>query len=178
MALETETGAPLLVTAAARAHLEAHPTVWSVLSEAAARLNVPEDVNLRAFEVPFGRPLQLATKLAAPQVDLDTPTHFALRANRAHPSRVTQETPTTWDSSVVIWIRRSNPNSPLELASAFIGTLSPLEPWDPHLKTRAEFEISLEHWSRHALVHDSSIMQPPFTSTWREILRQAQSPFV
>lgn len=111
-------------------HLEAHPTVWFVHGEAAARVGVPEDVNGRAFEVPLGRPLQLTTKLAAPPVDLDTPTHFAVRANRAHPSRVTQETPTTWDSLVVIWIRRSHPNSSLELASAFIGTLSPLEPWE------------------------------------------------
>jgi hypothetical protein len=178
MALPTATGAPLLVTSAARAHLEAHPSVSSVLDEAVGKLTLPEAENVRAFEVDLHRPLQRATLLPAPTVDLDTPASFAVRVNRAHPSRVTEEEATTWDSTVVMWVHRSDASAPFELATAFIGKLGPLEPWDPLLRSEAEFQIALGFWCRYALVFDGQIMQPAFTSSWGEILRQAQSPFL
>ena len=86
--------------------------------------------------------------------------------------------PTTWDSQVVVWVRRSDANSTFELATAFIGKLAPLEPWDPRLASQAEFERALAFWSRSALVHDPQIMEPVFTSSWSEILRQSESTYV
>jgi len=124
ISLTTATGAPLLVTSAAQAHLEAHPTVLGVLTEAVARLTLPEAENVRAVEIELGRPLERATLLPAPSLELDTSASFALRRNRAHPSRVTEETPTTWDSAVVIWVKRANAGAPFELATAFIGKLA------------------------------------------------------
>jgi hypothetical protein len=177
-ALTTATGVPLLITSAVRAHLVAHPTVWPVLAEAVARLTLPETENLCAVEIDLGRPLQRASLLPAPSLGLDTLASFALRHNRAHPSRVTEEAPTSWDSTVVIWVKRAAASAPFELATAFIGKLGPLEPWDPHLASRADFQIALDFWSRNALVHDAQIMQSIFISSWGEILRKAQSPFL
>src|SRR5690242_15079037 len=107
-ALLTATGEPLLITSAARAHLQAHPTVWPVLAEAVARLTPPAVDQPRAFEIDLQRPLELATLLPTPPIDIDTPVSFAVRINRAHASRVTDETPTVWDSSVVIAVKRSD----------------------------------------------------------------------
>ena len=176
--LETATGSSLHVTSAARDHLKAHPTVWDVLGEAVAQVTLPELDNVCAFEIDLGRPLARATLLPAPPIDLDMPASFAVRVNREHPSRVTEETATTWDSTVVVWVRRSDAAAPFELATAFIGRLGPLEPWDPHLKSQADFQVALDFWCRHALVHDGQVMQPVFTSSWGEILREAQSPFL
>jgi hypothetical protein len=149
-----------------------------VLREAAARLSLPEVDRPCPLGVDLRRPLQLASLLPAPTIDLDTPGNFAVRLNRAHPSRVTDETPTVWDSTVVLWVKPSNGNSRVELASAFIGELAPLEPWAPQLPTRPEFQIALDFWCRNALVYDSQVMQPMFATTWRQVLREAQSPFV
>jgi hypothetical protein len=102
-ALVTATGEPLVITSAARSHLRAHPSVWSVLGEAVARLSLPEVDGLSAFEVDLQRPLQLATLLPTRPIDVGTSATFAVRVNRAHPSRVTHETPTVWHSTVVLW---------------------------------------------------------------------------
>jgi len=177
-ALVTATGEPLLITSVARAHLQAHPGVWSVLGEAVTRLTLPEVDRLSAFEVDLQRPLQLNTLLPAPTIDLDTSAMFAVRVNRAHPSRVTDETPTLWDSTIVLWVKPRDQSSAVELATAFIGKLAPLEPWAPQLAAQPDFQIALDFWCRHALVYDSQVMQPIVTTTWRQILRQAQSPFV
>jgi len=174
-ALVTATGAQLLIPLTTRAHLMAHPTVWPVLGEAVARVALPETENACSVEIDLGRRLQRSTLLPAPILDLHTATSFALRHNRAYPSRVTEEAPTTWDSTVVLRVRRTDASSPFELATAYIGALSPLEPWDPHIASQADFQIALDFWSRHGLVYDDQVMQPVFISNWGEILRKARS---
>jgi hypothetical protein len=178
LTLPTASGAGVRITSDARAHLEAHPTVWRVLREAVARITLPESANVSASEIDLGRPLELATLLPAPALDLDTPASFAVRQNRAHPSRVTEETPTTWESTVVVHVSRATADAPFELATAFIGKLAPLEPWDQRLTSPEALRTALEFWSRHALVYDSSFMGPIITSSWSHILRTAGSPFV
>jgi hypothetical protein len=177
-ALVAASGEPLVITPAAVAHLEAHPTVWAVLEEAVAQVKLPASGSTYAVEVDLGRPLERAGCVPVERIRLDTPATFARRANRAHPSRVVEGESTVWDSTVVIRAQRPQPGAPFELGTAYIGKLAPLEPWDPALTTQAAFDAALDFWSRHALVHDPRVMQSAFGSTWQAILRQAQSPFL
>jgi len=151
--------------------LKAQPEVLRCLEYAIADVVLPEDGSDLGVEVDMGEPIAKNRLIRVGSVGYDETCDFAFRAGRRKPSRVTIAQPTEDASTVVIWASRNTKGDPKSyvLRTAYIGTLSPREPW----ACRDEGELcekSFPFWSEHALAYDSATMSRIFRASWREVI--------
>jgi hypothetical protein len=167
----TACGGTIAIPAKAQAHLLAHPDVSAHLGAAIAKIRLPVSDFLRA-EVDMGRIIGPNGRISTPVISLDDPALFALRLGRDKPSRVAPldtTGPNTTYLSVLAFPSRSS-HRQYVCATAWIGRLAEKEPWDPQIRSESERIACLAFWSSHALIYDSTVMSPPFSSTWRQVI--------
>jgi len=124
-------------------------------------------------EVDMGRELGESGAVHTEPVKLDKKTTFAFRVGREGPTRVVpQGTPSEIVSTITVVAKPIEGSQEWELLTAYVGKLTPREPWDRGLQTQEEKKEALDFWSQYALVHDSEVMGPIFSSTWEEELKK------
>lgn len=166
----TRDGGRILVSPPAKLHLAAHPEVGAVIEEAVSRIKLPSDRTEIWTEIEMSRIVGVSGCVEARRIRETDLTTFAWRKERKHPSRVAVGAEGRPVSTVVV---RALPTANLWiylLATAYVGTKAPLEPWDPELKTAQEKDESLDFWCTHALVYNHAVMGLPFQFSWYEIL--------
>lgn len=166
----TKCGGMILVSTNTALHLQAHPEVFDLLTEAIGQIKLPNDGSRLAVEVDLGRILGRSGCVATPVITNQTRATFAKRVNRPFPSRVAIGAVGLEISHVVIIAKPSDRPGVYDLITAYVGDLAPKEPWDPTLTTEVERAASLAFWTSHALVYDQTIMGPPIVSTWDAVL--------
>ncbi|MDQ7814267.1 MAG: hypothetical protein RDU25_00460 [Patescibacteria group bacterium] len=164
-------GRTILVPQFATEMLKAQPEVLACLEYAIADVVLPEDGSDLGVEVDMGEPIAKNRLIRVGNVGYDETCDFAFRSGRHKPSRVTMVEPTEDVSTVVIWANRNVKGDPKSyvLRTAYIGTLSPREPW----ACRNEEELcekSFPFWTGHALAYDPATMSPIFRTSWREVI--------
>jgi len=173
-AYATKNGELIHVTRIGAEHLAAHPTVIPLLDEAMPLIELPSDGSKLVSQVDLKRPLEEKSLITTPDIGLDGEDWFAVRSNRQGASRVTMEKPTEMISTVVIaaWPPVAEPTKYI-LRTAYIGTISPQEPWNA--MGEEVQKKSIEFWTTHAMVHSPETMGEPFRSTWRKVLAEAEA---
>ena len=155
----TANGITVIAPKAAQQHLEAHPETKGILAEAIGKISIASPATnngMQTIEVDMGRIMGRSGRIATPAILPSQETLFAHRVGRSGPSRIAIVFPSHEDATVYV------------LATAWVGTASQKEPWDPYF--RIDRKACLEYWCEHALVYDASIMGAPFTSTWDDVL--------
>lgn len=151
--------------------LKAQPEVLRYLEYAIADVALPDDGSNLGVEVDMGEPIAKNRLIRVGSVGYDETCDFAFRSGRRKPSRVTIAQPTEDTSTIVIWASRNTKGDPKSyvLRTAYIGTLSPREPW----ACRDEGELcekSFPFWSEHALAYDPATMSSIFRTSWRGVI--------
>jgi len=174
--LDTTCGGRLVLPSYVIEHLRAHPEVLDLLEELGELLELPRDGSLVLRTVDFGRVIGRSGAVETAEVGLDEPAMFAQRVGRTLPSRVEQglEGPEVATLVVVAGaMPRQEEAGVYRLYTCYIGAeVAPKEPNDPTLtRGSKEFDQALAWWRSHALVYaEDSGWEPPFVSTWREVL--------
>ena len=168
----TANGITVIAPKAAQQHLEAHPETKGILAEAIGKISIASPATnngMQTIEVDMGRIMGRSGRIATPAILPSQETLFAHRVGRSGPSRIAIESQGEETSVVSICVFPSHEDATVYvLATAWVGTASQKEPWDPYF--RIDRKACLEYWCEHALVYDASIMGAPFTSTWDDVL--------
>jgi len=161
----------IVISQKAISHLEAHPGVMMVLPEAIGRARLPAE-SFVEMEVDLGRVLGRASRVRTEPCDLTTQILFASRTGRDKPSRVAPMGSIGEETTSVVVIARQSRDDPQTyiLVTAWLGKLARREPWDPMIKTEADYQDCLRFWCSNALIHDSEVMGEIFTSSWEEVI--------
>jgi hypothetical protein len=155
----------VIVTKSGVHHMIAHPIEDNILHEAFGLLTLSRmDNKFWKGTVDLGRIVGLEGRVAVPTVGVDEPTTFAHRHNRKRASHCSvaeaQET-----SQITVVLRRGSNTNNAFFVSAWCGTAADKEP------TNLNDRVPLDFWCNNALIwNDRSFYEPPFTSTWREVL--------
>ena len=141
-----------------KGHWNQHTAVTKKLfQEAISKIDINElenkDVIVKAIDL--GRTIGKCT--CVPTSDKDT-IYMAKRINRIG------ETPMVLDrepidcSSIVVILEKEDDK--YVVLTTFIGSLSPMEPWDPKLNGDEEkIKEAIEFWKTHALIYESSVVE-------------------
>lgn len=131
-------------------HISGHPTVLAVLKEALLRIHSLSRERIYE-EVEFGR-------VVGDSMCVDTSAHdviiHAQRQNRNGLTRFVKFRPAEPCSTVVVILARETEEKYV-LRTAFIGKMTPAEPWD-----EASTEDSISFWRSHALIWDEANIVP------------------
>ena len=175
--LQTACGCQMFIPPKAQAHLQAHPEVSDILSEAIGRLVLPNRAGFVEAEVDMGRPVGRAGLVKTPLCDADSPMLFAQRVGRAAPSRVVPSDTLGEETAKVVIVAMPSRDQAgaYALVTAWVGTLACKEPWDRNIKTPQQYQDCLQFWCAHALIHDPEIMGSVFESTWEEVMNGIRS---
>lgn len=166
----TKDGRTITVTEETKEHLKAHPEVESILEEVLLNVELPQDKSVFGKEIDMGRIVGKSGCVKTQKFSsLDT-LMFAQRGNRSKPSRVVIDMQGDDTSTVVIWAKYSEEENAYVLCTAYVGRMSPVEPWDKSLETETQKQESLDFWCEHALVYQKEVMEEPFPSSWEKIL--------
>ena len=175
--LHTQCGGTIGLNVRSRKHLRAHPEVMPLLPEAISQLVLPRGgVRLEA-EVNFKRPIGAATLIEVPYSSPSQWVTFAQRSHRVGPSRITAtDSPTTIQTLVVVADASATQANHYRLVTAYIGILTPPEPWDIRLNDAARTD-ALEFWCRHAIVYNPApgVMAEMFVDTWASVLARGRA---
>ena len=119
--------AQIVVLTETQKHLAAHPEVLTFLSEAVAKLPLPDGIHNIETEIDLGRIIGKSTCVRTPMIDPKEQTTFATRKNREHASRVIVDVNGEESSKIVI-IARPDYEDKLSyyLITAFIGNMAPM----------------------------------------------------
>ena len=168
--LQTERGGTVVISDDTQRHLEAHPGIIDLLTEAIIKIKLPTMPQQLQLQVDLGRIVGKSSLLETPQTTATTPFWFAKRQGRLGPSRVIPDIGPA-ETSVISIIANAITSDRYELVSAWYGGMAPKEPWDPDLADDPlSFQESLNFWSGHALVHNPEVMDEPFETTWEDII--------
>jgi|SRR5476651_72382 len=155
----------VVVTKSGSDHMIAHPIADHILHEAFGLLNISRmDKQFWKGTVDLGRIVGIEGRVTVPTVGVDDPTTFAHRHNRKRASHCViaegQET-----SHITLVLRRGTNSNGMFFVSAWCGTSADMEP------RNLNDHVHLDFWCNNALIwNDQSFNEPPFTSTWREVL--------
>ena len=157
----------LIVSGETLKHLQTHKSVLQYLEEAAAKINV--DGGFFRQEIDLGKPLSESGEVYdETPITPTTKTTFAYRQGRHGATRVVPAgTPSGVATSISI-IAYPETDGSYVLITAFIGSLTPREPWDKNMKTDEEKQGALDFWCSCSLVHNPETMGAIFESTWEE----------
>ncbi len=133
-------------------HLKDHPDVLGILPEALAKIST-DGRDFLIEEVIFDR--IIGETICVP-TGFEDEIVFAKRPNRFGYTRFVKNREAIPTKSVVIILKKAEGNQYV-LITAFIGSLSPAEPWDTrNFKKFGNFKKaqkeSLDFWNTHALV--------------------------
>jgi hypothetical protein len=168
--LQTDRGGTVVISDDTQRHLEAHPGIIDLLTEAIIKIKLPTMPQQLQLQVDLGRIVGKSSLLETPQTTATTPFWFAKRQGRLGPSRVIPDIGPA-ETSVISIIANAITSDRYELVSAWYGGMAPKEPWDPDLADDPlSFQESLNFWSGHALVHNPEVMDEPFETTWEDII--------
>lgn len=165
-------------------HLAAHPDVSDLLPEAISKMVIGDEEDKVQQAVEMGRVVGRAGIVDTLDVTLDTPIHFAFRAERPNPTPVVLEGEGKESSTVAVSVYFHKESGQWRLITAFIGVPAPNEPFryfDKNswfYKNEARFKLCLDFWMKHALVYEPEISGEPFESTWRAELEKAEKKFL
>ena len=168
---KTKCGGIINVSGRTEAHLKAHPEVINLLDSAIKMINLPTIAQMYEGVIDMGRIIG-RSRLAktAPYKNGDK-FYFALRTNRALPSRVVSADNIGEETTkIAIIAKPRGEGRNYELITAWIGELAKKEPWDSNFSNIEEFKESLNFWNTFALIHDPKVMGDMFASSWRKIL--------
>jgi len=172
MKLQTQCGGTVLVPETTQDHLRAHPEMeesdWSLLREVIDKVTLPRH-GLLETEVEMSRIVGKSGRVSTTLIHWTDKTTFAQRIGRDKPSRVVISEKSDCTTVVVI-AKPTGVDGEYELATAWIGTRAPLEPWDSKLVDDKEYYASLGFWCREAIIYDPTVMGQVFTSTWKEVI--------
>ncbi len=150
--------------------MQAQPEVLRVLEEAIARIELPRDGSELGVEVEMEEPLAKNRLIQVSPVGYDEMCDFAFRVGRYKPSRVARAEPDEVVSTVVLRaVKNMKADGTYVLRTAYIGTLSPREPWACNDEGELS-EKSFPFWSGHALAYDQATMSRTFRASWREVI--------
>lgn len=158
-------GSTVEITPKAKAHMEAHPEVANLLAEAIGKTHL----NPRQFveaEVELGRTIGQSDLIGSPRQASSSIMHFAVRKGREKPTRVIPATTIGPDTSTMVVIAKCVSNKRYHLVTSWIGRLAKKEPWDPNIRSEADFRESLEFWCTKGLAYNPETMGPIYESTW------------
>ncbi len=176
--ISTKGGDWMVIPESTQEHLQAHPEVAELLEGALKKITLPKGVPIYLGEIDMGRELGESGAVHTAPVKPDEETTFAFRIGREGPTRVVhQGTQSEIASTVVIVAKPTEDFQEWELLTAYVGKLTPREPWDPGLQTDEEKSEALNFWSQYALVHDPEVMGEIFVSTWEEVLKICGAKF-
>jgi hypothetical protein len=171
-AYPTKDGGKIILNAGTKEHLTAHPEAARYIQEAFALVELPQNGSELSLDVDLHRPLGRSGCLVVPEAGLDDVAQFAFRTARRGASRIViPEGELPMVSTLAIKAIPTKYSKTYRLLTAYVGTLAPREPWDA---SPDQFEESIAFWSCHALVYTLAVMGEPFSSTWREVIAQAQ----
>ena len=137
-------------------HLKDHPTVLPVIPEALGKIS-SHDRETIVEEVDLGR--VVGENLRVKTTDADEIV-YARRPGRAGHTRFVKNRNPEPCAHVVVILHRLK-GGDYAIATAFIGTRCPAEPWD----TRWATEESLPFWREHALVWGEAKVVPGTETT-------------
>ena len=131
-----------------------HDDVKGLISEALSKVDSGKKLSV-VTEVNFGREIGKTAMADAKESDDIV---YAQRLNRDGLTRFVKGRQEQPCSTVVIALRKEEENEDYQLRTAFIGHITPSEPWDEQSFSRQEDpeearEKSKEFWSNHALVY-------------------------
>jgi len=167
---KTACGGKIIVPRKAEDHLVAHPEVRDLLSEAIAKLRLPQDGAFLSAEVEMGRVIGRSGCVQTPLIALPDRALFAQRVGRDRPSRVIVGEGVETTKVVILAFAARGEAGTYVLLTSWVGTLARKEPWDRTIATAVEHQDCLQFWCSHALVWDSAVMSAPFESCWTEVL--------
>ena len=170
--LQTDRGGTVVISDDTQRHLEAHPGIIDLLTEAIIKIKLPTMPQQLQLQVDLGRIVGKSSLLETPQITATTPCWFAKRQGRLGPSRVIPDIGPA-ETSVISIIANAITSDRYELVSAWYGGMAPKEPWDPDLADDPlAYEESINFWCSHALVYDPDVMDESFESTWKKVLQK------
>jgi hypothetical protein len=167
----TACGGIILILPKAQEHLRAHPEVEALLPEAIGRVILPRDGSFLSTEVEMGRIVGLSGRVRTPPIGPSDRSLFAQRIRRERPSRVVMGEGEETTKVVILAFPAKESADTYVLATSWVGSLAPKEPWDPMITSQEERQECLQFWYSHALIYDPSVMTEPFESTWEEVLK-------
>jgi len=167
---KTNCGGNIIITVKVKSHLEVHPGILDLISEIASKVILPTDGCRLASQISLGRAVGQSSLINTKKIGLSETAWFAVRKNRMKASRVVPDAGPA-DTDLVSIVANPIEKKSYELVTAWFGAMAPKEPWNPNLADDpAAYKESINFWCRHALVHDSAVMDEPFESAWHTIL--------
>jgi hypothetical protein len=168
---KTFCGGTIVVPRKAEDHLRAHPNVDLLMPEAIARVQLPRDGAFLSAEVEIGRVVGRSGCVQTSPITQSDRVLFAQRIGRDKPSRVIVGEGEKTTKVVVLAFASREEASTYVLATSWVGSLAPKEPWDPNIRRDEEYQECLRFWYSHALVWDPAVMSEPFENSWAEVLQ-------
>lgn len=161
--------------------LSAHPDVIELLPEAISKLTLSAERGMLKTDIEMGRIVGMRTLVETPEIELNTPTHFAYRNERKFPSHISMSKKGSPCSTVAISILKSPESDSWKLITAFVGKSVPSEPFyffDPESRlynNESQLKTSLDFWVKHALTVEPGVTGEIYESTWNNELEKIKS---
>ena len=168
---KTACGGTIVVPRKTEDHLRAHPEVEGLLSEAIAKVRLPQGGAFLSVEVEMGRIIGRSGCVQTLTISQNDRSLFAQRVGRERPSRVIVGEGEETTKAVVLAFASREEAGTYMLVTSWVGSLARKEPWDRTISSDQEYQECLHFWSTHALVWDPAVMSEPFEATWEDVLR-------